>query len=589
MKKTSFSVSDVKELKNVLNMVKKMQKKEKQKKFEIILSSGTYFLSEPLEITGIKNVTFTGKGKVTISGGRKIKDVVQKEMNGLKLWVFECEKSTHNLWINGKRVLRSRYPKNSFLKVKGVIQQDSEKKWNEPVDGFVFYPGSIKKWKSFKNSEVVLMTRWIECRRPVKEIDEENCHIYFTHKSIYKPDPDDLYYVENLFEFLEPNSWYYDSQEKKIYYCPLETEKIDEAEIIAGFLPEIIRIKNCKDLDFKNICFSHSDWYYDEGFPEKGFNQAANGLPGAIYCENARNIVFEKCEFSHLGQYGLEFGKGCQKNQVINCTFYDLGGGGIKIGETIIRRKSEEKTHSNIVKNCVIDDGGIIFHQAVGIWIGHSYNNKISSNEISNLYYTGISIGWTWGYKKSGAFGNRVENNTVHHIGKKQDGSGPILSDMGGIYTLGIQPGTVIRNNIFYHIAAIKYGGWGIYFDEGSTDIVAENNIVFFTTHGGFHQHYGKNNIVRKNIFAFGRDVQITLSRPENHLRVIFENNTVIGNTEKFLGGNIDFNFIFQKNVYIKIGSGTIKFGEYDWSDWQKKNMDVNSKYICLNTLLRFL
>jgi len=68
-----------------------------------------------------------------------------------------------------------------------------------------------------------------------------------------------------------------------------------------------------------------------------------------------------------------------------------------------------------------------------------------------------------------------------------------------------------------------------------------------------------------------------------------FENNTVIGNTEKFLGGNIDFNFVFRKNVYIKIGGGTIKFGEYDWSDWQKKNMDVNSKYICLSPMFTFL
>jgi len=92
--------------------------------------------------------------------------------------------------------------------------------------------------------------------------------------------------------------------------------------------------------------------------------------------------------------------------------------------------------------------------------------------------------------------------------------------------------------------------------------------------------YIGKNNIIRKNIFAFGRNVQITMTRPENHTRVVLENNTVIGNTEKFLGGKIDFNFIFRKNVYIKTGVRTIKFGEYDWSQWQSKGMDCNSVFI---------
>ena len=82
-----------------------------------------------------------------------------------------------------------------------------------------------------------------------------------------------------------------------------------------------------------------------------------------------------------------------------------------------------------------------------------------------------------------------MEFNHVHHIGVKSDGDGPILSDMGGIYTLGFQAGTRIRNNVWHDIAGLRYGGWGIYFDEGSSGIVAESNIVYRTTHeGDFHQ-----------------------------------------------------------------------------------------------------
>ncbi|MGB9678204.1 MAG: right-handed parallel beta-helix repeat-containing protein, partial [Candidatus Ratteibacteria bacterium] len=279
--------------------------------------------------------------------------------------------------------------------------------------------------------------------------------------------------------------------------------------------------------------------------------------------------------------------KGCQNNKIINCKIYDLGGGGIKIGERIIREEEKLQTYGNEIKGCVIKDGGKIFHSAVGIWIGQSYKNLIENNQIYNFYYTGISIGWTWGYGKSLAGQNIVKFNKVHHIGKKKDGDGPILSDMGGIYTLGIQDGTLISNNIFYDIYGYKYGGWGIYFDEGSTHIIAEKNLVYNTTHGGFHQHYGKENIVRNNIFAFGKEQQIQISRPENHRRFTFERNIVVGNTERWIYGAIDFNFVFNNNLYFRINGKDIKiveregkYGEgkvYNLKEWKEKGMDTDS------------
>jgi len=101
--------------------------------------------------------------------------------------------------------------------------------------------------------------------------------------------------------------------------------------------------------------------------------------------------------------------------------------------------------------------------------------------------------------------------------------------------------------------------------------------VGYNTTHGGFHQHYGKENIVRNNIFAYGRYCQLKISRPENHLRLIFERNIVIGRTGRFLDGNIDFNFKFNKNLYWKDEQGEIKFGDYSWEEWRNKGMDKNS------------
>ncbi|MBM3211626.1 right-handed parallel beta-helix repeat-containing protein, partial [Candidatus Poribacteria bacterium] len=327
----------------------------------------------------------------------------------------------------------------------------------------------------------------------------------------------------------------------------------------------------------RGLSFSHTEWWLPKDSETGGFSQAAVGVPGSIYGVGAKNIVLENCQVAHIGNYAIELARGCQKNRVIKCNLFDMAAGGLKIGETGIRDNELEQTYGNEISNCQISEGGIIFHPAIGIWVGQSYDNLMAHNHIHDFYYSGFSVGWTWGYGKTLAKGNIVEFNHVHHIGIRSNGDGPILSDMGGIYTLGMQPGTIIRNNIFHDIAGLKYGGWGIYLDEGSTHIIVENNLVYRTTHGGFHQHYGKENIIRNNIFAFGRDQQIQCSRPENHIRFIFEGNIVYWKEGKLLAGNIDFNFVFDKNIYWREGGGEILFGDMSLEKWQEKGMDKNS------------
>jgi hypothetical protein len=151
---------------------------------------------------------------------------------------------------------------------------------------------------------------------------------------------------------------------------------------------------------------------------------------------------------------------------------------------------------------------------------------------------------------------------------------------MGGIYTLGKQPGTKILNNRWHDIAGLRYGGWGIYFDEGSSGILAASNVVYRTTHGGFHQHYGETNVVRNNIFAFGRDQQLQRTRNEPHISFSFETNIVYFDSGALLSGDWSgTNFLMDWNVYFdaRPNAKALTFGNSSLEKWRERGHDRNS------------
>ena len=152
---------------------------------------------------------------------------------------------------------------------------------------------------------------------------------------------------------------------------------------------------------------------------------------------------------------------------------------------------------------------------------------------------------------------------------------------MAGIYTLGTHKGTIIRNNVFHDIAGLKYGGWGIYFDEGTSNILAENNLVYRTTHGGFHQHYGGDNVVRNNIIAYGRDAQIQRTREEDHLSFTFEHNIVYWDKGNLLAATWPKNVAFDHNIYWHVGGDSgVMFGKQSWEAWRKGGLDAHSQFV---------
>jgi hypothetical protein len=540
-----------------------------------------------------------------VSGGRRINGWKEAVLAGKQVWatdeVREGKWFFRELWIDGRRAARTRYPNHGYFSVAEL--PDATPDWMKGQTRFRFREGDLKASTDATNAEVIVFNRWVESRLPISSVDEKDRIVTFGKRSVFQLAPGDLYYVENAREILdEPGEWYLDRKAGRVYYQPQPGELIDKIQAIVPVLSQVIRIEGKPEakqfverVTLKGLTFSHTEWCFPEGFqsaknkpqnsPEPqsevgGFAQAAIGVPAAVWGEGAHECVFEHCTFSNLGNYGLELGRGCVSNRIVRCEFGDLGAGGIKLGETAIRQSELEQSGFNEILDCDIHDGGKMFASAIGVWIGQSANNRITHNLIHEFYYTGISIGWTWGYGPSLATNNLIEFNHVHHIGVKSDGDGPVLSDMGGIYTLGKQPGTRILNNLWHDVAGFQYGGWGIYFDEGSSGILAASNLVYRTTHGGFHQHYGETNSVHNNVFAFGRDQQLQRTRAEPHLSFSFETNIVYFDSGALLAGDWSgTNFTMDWNIFFDArpdAKGMI-FGNGSLEKWSEKGNDKNS------------
>ncbi|MDX9948317.1 MAG: right-handed parallel beta-helix repeat-containing protein, partial [Bacteroidales bacterium] len=373
-----------------------------------------------------------------------------------------------------------------------------------------------------------------------------------------------------------PGEWFLE-RSGFLYYIPREGETIANTTFHIPVLREFVVLrgeagegKNVENIRFENLTFEVAGYLTPSDGNEPA--QAAAPVDAVITADYARNITFDNCEIAHTGTYAFWFRRACSNCSVTRCYMHDLGAGGIKIGETVIRPDENEITNHITVDNNIIRDAGHVFPCAVGVIIFNASDNKITHNEIADLRYTGISVGWVWGYAHSPTKRNEIRYNHIHHLGWGE------LCDMGGVYTLGASEGTVVSNNHIHHVYSYDYGGWGLYTDEGSYDITMENNLVYWCKNSGFHQHYGKENIIRNNIFAFNIRSQLQATRIEEHRSLSFTRNIIFTDRGTLLSSNWHkFNLLTDNNVYWDTRTKDIKFADQDFSTWKKAGKDIHS------------
>ena len=554
----------------------------------LVLLQGQHFVSAPLKIrpqhSGTAEqplVIAAAEGaEPVVSGGRRITGWKRDAQNAT-LWRAEIPEAKDGKWVfrqlfvDGKRKIRARTPNKGFFRIQGASPQD------KPVK-LKFREGDIKKeWADRGEVEVIALLAWADIRMQIRSVDEVN------HVATLSGDPrpsnredNAQYWVENAAEFLDsPGEWHLDTKTGVASYWTEPGEDLSKAEVIAPVLEELVVIrgeagKPVRNVEFRGIQFSHTDWTLGQnGYAD---TQAAVATRGELRAEYAEDIRIADCTFSHLAGYAIELGRGARRFKVIGNEMVDLGGGGIRIGETGRGANIEDENNSHVVADNHLHQLGRVYPPAVGVFILQSGTNRIAHNHIHDLFYTAVSVGWNWGYRETPCRENVIEFNHMHDVGQS------LLSDMGAVYTLGPQAGTVVRNNLIHDVSAFRYGGWGLYTDEGSSDIVLENNVVYRCKSAGFHQHYGKENVIRNNVFAFNKESQVMRTRPEAHISFIFTNNIVYFDSGNLLGSNwSNENYKMGGNIYFDKRHASepekMKFAGVSFEEWKKRGHDTNS------------
>jgi hypothetical protein len=562
---------------------------ERKRPTVVMLRAGRYELAEPLIFTPadsgtaespVRWLAYPGEVPV-ISGGRRLAPTVDGED-----WVLALPNENRRIrMISVGRELRlsSRWPKEGFFTMTGLAGADPRSHYRTPARKFEFGPDQIDtQWPQLHQAEVVVLHFWVAGHYGLAQVDAVRRQVILDRPSMRRfteahgPEPG-RYYLLNIAEKIAPGDFFHDRTKGELRYRPRPGETAVHTELIVPHLQHVIRFEGdpgaaewVEHVELSGL--EIRDSLFDLVTDHAGDVQAAHHVPGAVYLRGVRSCTIRDCRLRLLGGYGIELAEGCRDNRIIDNELADLAAGGIRQNGGDAGSDLNLRTGSNQITDNHLHHLGRVFHGGVGILSQHADQNIIAHNHIHDLYYSAISIGWVWGYGPSVSRDNRIENNHLHDIG------GSTLSDMGAIYLLGVSPRSVVRGNHIHDMVPYHFGGWGVYTDEGSSDILIDNNLVYRTRSGGFHQHFGRDNVIRNNIFAMATEGQIIRSRAESHHSFTFERNIVYAVNAPLLAKNWhDRQYRINHNLYWDAARSNPPFPGGSFSQWQARGNDVDS------------
>jgi len=579
----------------------------------IVFRGGTYYLDQPLEFgpddsgTELAPVIYAAAAgeKVVLSGGRRLEGGGWGEVNGHRAWIIQVPEVRDRHWrfrqlfVSGARRPRTRLPRQGEYQIQSLPGYTGDF-LRSPTKQFVYSPGDIlPTWRNLHDVEVVGITKWLDNRLPLESVDDQSRTVTFDRPSLFAllaGDRPGQYWVENVVEALDsPGQWYLDRPTGVLSILPAAGEDLGLADIVAPRLELVLRIVGrpddpVHDLRFEGIHFAHTEWQPPADYASS--LQAGIEVPGAIVFDYAERCAMVGGGISQIGNYGIEVGVGCSDLEFSRNHIQDIGAGGIRIGhffswETdgsgqLTERGRQRKAampqgpHSRriTVADNEIAHCGRMTPEAVGIFVGDNADNQIIHNHIHHLFYSAISVGSVQDFETCKARGNVVEYNHLHDIGQG------LLSDLAGIYTCST-PASRIRFNVVHDIARRDYGGWGIYPDEGSHDLLIEKNLVYRCQDGALFAHHNRQITAQNNIFAFNRLAQLDRGGIGG-FELAFRQNLVLYNEGKAVGDYGSDNTgrgvcAFDKNLYWNSSGQPVLFGKRNFAEWQALGQDQGS------------
>ena len=577
--------------------------------WHVLVRGGTYELSEPLVLepqdsgTAESPVIYEAykKEKPVFTGGRSIRNFRQVG----QLWRTTIDEARSGKWyfrqlfVDNQRRTRARSPNSGYYRISQLIPGPSVPN-AKPVarDKFVFAPGDLQAWQRLGDVDLVLMHSWENSIHPLGSVDTMSNVVEFAAPlkewwGLGYWEDHQRYFVENALELLdEPGEWYLNRETGELSYWPMKGERLNETRIVAPVLTNFVEFAGNPDkgafvqhVTLRGLAFHDADWVLDQ--KGNSSTQAAVEVPAVITADGALNCAVENCEVAHIGTYGIWFRRGCKNCRIQHNRLFDLGAGGIRVGEDRMAAEDRAETSRTLVDNNHIFDGGRIYPGCVGIWLAQSSNNRISHNDIHDLYYTGISVGWNWGLEKNRTTNNFIEYNHVHNLGHG------VLSDAGLIYCLGVSPASVIRNNVLHDLWPYSAPalGWGIYLDAHCGNYLVENNLVYNTLSGGLmFNNGGHEHVIRNNIFALSANQALwpyAEKRPNVfHRNIVYltQGQLLIPYGEASLKERLTAGESpgdWDQNVYWDTaGPDALRFFHRTFQEWQKLGLDRHSRIV---------
>lgn len=439
--------------------------------------NGEFIITSPLimdaDDAGIDEslpVEWTGG---VINGGLKLDFYKENELYYAN---WPIDSAPISLFINGSYAQKAREPDGSFFTIKAANLA------TENPTGFAINTAEVPLAKKGTFNILHYWNHEIRTPSSVSDAGVVSVSPAFVRRLSETFDNKNYarYYLSGHKDFIDENyEWAYDKATNRIWVkAPADFEGF------VGYQKELLSIWNTRHIVFNNVKFINGGWSSDKFLDGQSSVVPAQRMSENFIGWNSRYISFQNCEFRNMSGYGLDLNSNAKNISFDSCSFVNCGNGGIKIGEVYSNSEPYISRDINFTNNSIINFG-LTYHGGAGVLITKARNVVVDNNIITNGQHNGISAGWQWFYGDSLTSDIKITNNKISNLG-------PYLSDLGGIYTLGEQPGTIISGNEISNISRAPngYGARGIYLDQASSYIKIYDNIVLGKMDHPYFQHW---------------------------------------------------------------------------------------------------